>query len=97
MTGTTVGITDDDVAVGHDGGVTTVTAGLSHASGVATTVGERPDSPAVAGDYEISADGADDRAGQTASTGAVTFDNDVDTRTRLGDTAGNTTTRALGR
>ena len=56
VTGTTVGITDDDASPtvtlslsSEDGGVTTVTAGLSHASGVATTVtvSVSPDSPAV--------------------------------------------------
>ena len=96
MTGTTVGITDDDAAptvtlslsdtsIAEDGGVATVTAGLSHASSVATTVtvGVSPDSPAVAGDYGISANQElTIAAGRTASTGTVTVtgvDNDVDT------------------
>ena len=86
MTGTTVGITDDDASptvtlslsdtsIAEDGGVTTVTASLSHASSVATTVtvSVSPDSPAVAGDYALSANQAlTIAAGQTASTGAVT-------------------------
>ena len=110
VTGTTVGITDDDASptvtlslsdtsISEDGGVTTVTAGLSHASGVATTVtvSVSPDSPAVAGDYEISANKVlTIAAGQTASTGAVTVtgvDNDVDTADKtvqVKGTAGNT-------
>ena len=110
VTGTTVGITDDDASptvtlslsdtsISEDGGVTTVTAGLSHASSVATTVtvSVSPDSPAVAGDYEISANKVlTIAAGQTASTGAVTVtgvDNDVDTADKtvqVKGTAGNT-------
>ena len=110
VTGTTVGITDDDASptvtlslsdasIAEDGGVTTVTAGLSHASSVATTVtvSVSPDSPAVAGDYGMSANQElTIAAGQTASTGVVTVtgvDNDVDAadRTvRVKGAAGNT-------
>ena len=110
VTGTTVGITDDDASptvtlslsdtsISEDGGATTVTAGLSHASGVATTVtvSVSPDSPAVAGDYEISANKVlTIAAGQTVSTGAVTVtgvDNDVDAAdktVRVKGTASNT-------
>ena len=96
VTGTTVGIADDDASptvtlslsdasIAEDGGVATVTANLGHPSSVATTVtvSVSPDSPAVAGDYGISANQAlTIAAGQTASTGAVTVtgvDNDVDT------------------
>ena len=110
VTGTTVGITDDDASptvtlslsdtsIAEDGGVTTVTASLSHASSVATTVtvSVSPDSPAVTGDYAISANQAlTIAAGQTASTGVVTVtgvDNDVDAAdktVRVRGTAGNT-------
>ena len=93
--GTTVGITDDDASptvtvslsdtsIGEDGGVTTVTASLSHASSVATavTVSVSPDAPAVSGDYSLSANKElTVAAGQTASTGTVTVtgvDNEVD-------------------
>ena len=93
----TLSLSDDSIA--EDGGATTVTAGLSHASGVATTVtvSVSPDSPAVTGDYEISANKVlTIAAGQTASTGAVTVtgvDNDVDTAdktVRVKGTASNT-------
>ena len=110
VTGTTVEITDDDASptvtlslsdtsIAEDGGATTVTASLSHASSVATTVtvSVSPDSPAVAGDYGISANQAlTIAAGQTASTGAVTVtgvDNDVDAAdktVKVQGTAGNT-------
>ena len=79
----TLSLSDDSIA--EDGGITTVTASLSLASSVATTVAVSvsPDSPAVAGDYEISADKVlTIAAGQTASTGTVTItgvNNDVDT------------------
>ena len=99
VTGTTVGITDDDApptvtlslsdaSIAEDGGVTTVTASLSHASSVATTVtvSVSPDSPAVAGDYALSANTTlMIAAGETASTGVVTVtavDNDADTPDR---------------
>ena len=95
VTGATVRITDDDdsptvnlslsdSSIGEDGGSTTVTASLSHASSVATslTVNVSPDSPAVTGDYSISANKRlTIAAGQTVSTGAVTItgvNNDVD-------------------
>ena len=110
VTGTTVGITDDDASptvtlllsdssIDEDGGSTTVTASLSHASSVGTTVtvGVSPDSPAVTGDYAVSANKVlTIAAGQTASTGAVTVTgvaNDVDTAdktVRVQGTAGNT-------
>ena len=95
VTGTTVEITDDDASptvslslsdalIAEDAGSTTVTASLSHASSVATTVAVSvsPDSPAVAADYSLSANAElTIAAGQTASTGTVTVtgvDNDVD-------------------
>ena len=95
VTGTTVRITDDDASptvtlslsdasIGEDAGVSTVTASLSHASSVATTVtvSVSPDTPAVTGDYSISANKRlTIAAGQTASTGAVMVtgvNNDVD-------------------
>ena len=110
VTGTTVGITDDDASptvtlslsdasIAEAGGVATVTASLSHASSEATTVtvSVSPDSPAVAGDYGISANQAlTIAAGQTASTGTVTVtgvNNDVDTAdktVKVQGTAGNT-------
>ena len=91
----TVTITDDDgsptvtlslsdASIGEDAGVSKVTASLSHASSVATTVtvSVSPDTPAVTGDYSISASKRlTIAAGQTASTGTVTItgvDNDVD-------------------
>ena len=85
----------------------TVTASLSHTSSEATmvTVSVSPDSPAVAGDYEISANQVTIAAGRTASTGAVTVtgvNNDVDTADKtvtVQGTAGNTVgkIRARGR
>ena len=78
----TLSLSDDSIA--EDGGVATVTASLTRVSAGATTVtvSVSPDSPAVAGDYEISANTVlTIAAGQTASTGAVTVagvDNDVD-------------------
>ena len=110
VTGTTVEIADDDASptvtlslsdasIAEDGGVTTVTASLDHASSEATTVtvSVSPDSPAVAGDYEISANQElMIAAGRTASTGTVTVtgvDNDVDTAdktVRVKGAAGNT-------
>ena len=95
VTGTTVRIADDDEAptvtlalssasIGEDGGVSTVTASLSHASSVATTVtvSVAPDAPAKAADFTLSTNAVlSIAAGQTASTGAVTVtavDNDVD-------------------
>ena len=110
VTATTVELTDDDASptvtlslsdasIAEDGGVTTVTVSLSHASSVATTVtvSVSPDSPAVAGDYEISANQElTIAAGQTASTGVVTVTgvgNDVDAADRtvkVKGAAGNT-------
>ena len=98
----TVTLSLSDASIAEDGGVTTVTASLSHASSEATTVtvSVSPDSPAVAGDYEISANQVlTIAAGRTASTGTVTVtgvDNDVDTADktvrvqgiRLGNTVG---------
>ena len=95
VTGAEVEITDDDSAptatlslsgasVGEDGGAATVTATLNHASGAATTVtvSVEPVSPAVAGDYALSANKVlTIAAGATASTGVVTvtgMNNDVD-------------------
>ena len=96
VTGSEVGITDDDASptvtlslsetfIGEDGGSTSVTASLGHASSVVTTVtvSVSPDDPAVAGDYSLSANTLlTIAAGQTASTGEVTItgvNNDVDT------------------
>ena len=110
VTGTTLEITDDDAApavtlslsdtsITEDGGSTNVTASLSHASSVATmvTVSVSPDSPAVAGDYALSANTTlTIPAGETASTGAVTVTgvgNDVDAAdktVRVRGTADNT-------
>ena len=95
VTGTTVRITDDDASptvtlslsdasIGEDAGVSTVTASLSHASSVATTVtvSVSPDTPATTSDYSLSANKVlTIAAGGTASTGTVTVtgvDNDVD-------------------
>ena len=95
VTGAQVTITDDDVSptvtlalsdasIGEDGGVSTVTASLDHASGVATTVtvSVEPNSPATSSDYNISSNRVlTIAAGETASTGTVTIsavDNDVD-------------------
>ena len=95
VTGATVEIIDDDAtptvtltlsdaSIGEDGGSTTVTASLSHASSVATaiTVSASPVSPAVASDYNLSANKVLTIAAEaTSSTGMVTItavDNDVD-------------------
>ena len=95
ITDTTVTITDDDSApavtlslsddpIGENGGATTVTALLSHASSEATTVtiSVDPDSPASSADYSISTNRIlTIAAGQTSSTGTVTItavDNDID-------------------
>ena len=95
VTGATLEIADDDASptvtlsltdtsISEDGGVATVTAGLSHASSEPTTVtvSVSPDSPAVSGDYSLGADRVlTVAAGATASTGSVTVtgvDNDVD-------------------
>ncbi len=96
VTGTTLEIIDDDASptatlslsdtsIAEDGGVATVTAGLSHASSEPTrvTVSVSPDSPATNSDYVLSADRVlTVAAGATASTGSVTVtgvNNDVDT------------------
>ena len=77
-------LTLSDASIGEDGGSTTVTASLSHASSVATaiTVSASPVSPAVASDYNLSTNKVlSIAAGVTDSTGAVTItgvDNDVD-------------------
>ena len=95
ITDTAVTITDDDSApavtlslsddpIGENGGTTTVTASLSHASSEATTVtvSVDPNSPAASADYSISANRVlTIAAGQTASAGTVTItaaDNDID-------------------
>ena len=86
VTGTEVGITDDDASptvtltlsdgsITEDGGSTAVAASLSHASSVETivVVSVTPDAPAVTGDYTLSANTTlTIAAGATASTGAVT-------------------------
>ena len=83
----TLTITDDEGAsavslvlapssIGEDGGVSTVTAKLSVASGesVEVTVSAAPVSPAVAGDFELSPDPVlTITAGETESTGEVTI------------------------
>ena len=91
----TLTITDDDdtptvtlalspASIGEDGGVSTVTASLSGTSSeaVEVTVSASPVSPAVAGDYTLSANTKlTIAAGSTASTGTVTItgvNNDVD-------------------
>ena len=95
VTDTTVTITDDDDAptvtlslsddpISEDGGVSTVTASLDHASSAVTTVtiSVEPDSPATSSDYTLSANKVlTIAANATASTGTVTVtavDNDVD-------------------
>ncbi len=90
----TLTITNDDAAVvelhlspdsiSEAGGVSTVTASLSHPSSEETTVtvSVEPESPAEEGDYRLSADRElTIPAGETASTGEVTItavNNDVD-------------------
>ena len=95
VTGTEVTITDDDAApavtlalsessIGENGETTTVRATLNHASSLATTVtvSAAAVSPAVAGDFELSANRVlAIAAGSTSSTGDVTItavNNDVD-------------------
>ena len=95
ITDTTVTIIDDDSAptvtlalsddpIGEDGGATTVTASLNHASSEATmvTISVDPNTPAMSADYAISTNTVlTIAAGQTASTGTVTItaaDNDID-------------------
>ena len=95
VTDTMVTITDDDSApavtlslsddpIGENGGATTVTASLNHASSEATTVtiSVDPNSPATSSDYSISTNRVlTIAAGQTASEGTVTItvaDNDID-------------------
>ena len=63
-------------SIGENGGVSTVTASLSHASSesVAVTVSGAAVSPAVAGDFSLSPNKVlTIAAGQTASTGTVTI------------------------
>ncbi len=91
----TLTITDDDMlptltlklspaSISEDGGVATVTAALSHPSSAAVTLTAAASavSPAVAGDFTLSAATAlTIAAGATVSTGQVTVtaaDNDVD-------------------
>ena len=112
VSGAEVTIEDDDGApavtlalshatIGEDGGVSTVTATLGHASGAATTVtvSVAPVTPAVAGDYAVSANKAlRIAAGATASTGAVTVtgeNNDVDAADRTVTVSG-TASNAVG-
>ena len=93
--GAEITITDDDSAptvtlslsddsIGEAGGIATVTASLSHASGrsTAVTVSASPDSPATSSDYSLSSNKVlMIAAGSTASTGTVTItgvDNDID-------------------
>ena len=95
VTDTMVTITDDDSApavtlslsddpISENGGATTVTASLNHASSEATTVtiSVDPNSPATSSDYSISTNRVlTIAAGQTASEGTVTItaaDNDID-------------------
>ena len=91
----TLTITDDDelptvtlvlnpASIGENGGVSTVTATLDHGSSesVEVTVSAAAESPAVSGDFELSANEAlTIAAGETTSTGTVTIravNNDVD-------------------
>ena len=94
VTDTSFVVIDDDPAptvtlslspdsVGENGGVSTVTASLSHASSAATTVtiSAVAVSPAVAGDFTLSGTTLTIAAGATSSTGTVTVtanDNDLD-------------------
>ena len=95
VTGATLEIADDDASptatlslsdssIGEDGGSTSVTASLSHASSVATpiAVSASPVSPADASDYILGANmELTVAAGATASTGLGDdhgVDNDVD-------------------
>ena len=105
-------ITDDDDpptvtlvlapdTITEDGGVSTVTATLDHPSSESTTVTvtATPESPAVAGDYTLSANRElTIPAGETDSTGTVTItavDNDVDAPHKT-VTVSATATNALG-
>ena len=95
VTADQITITDDDAtptltlklsksSISENGGATTVTATLSAASSqsVTVTVSAAPVSPAVSGDYTLSANKTlTIAAGQTSSTGTVTItavDNSVD-------------------
>ncbi len=107
----TLTITNDDAAavalhlspdsISEAGGVSTVTASLSHSSSDATTVtiSASPVSPAVAGDYTLSVNTElTIPAGSTTSTGTVTItavDNDVDAADREVTVSG-TATNSLG-
>ena len=87
VTGTALTITEDEAApdvtmvlspasISENGGISTVTATLSHASSEATTitVSHTPVLPAVAGDYSLSTPATlTVAAGQTMSTGTVTI------------------------
>ena len=91
VTGATVEITDDDswplltlslsdASIGEDGGSTTVTANLSHASSEPTrvTVSVEPEPPATGSDYTVSANTIlTIAAGSTVSTGTVTVTDDA--------------------
>ncbi|MDE0679498.1 MAG: hypothetical protein OXI11_04675, partial [Gammaproteobacteria bacterium] len=70
-------------SISENGGVSTVTASLSHASSAATTVtvSASPVSPAVSGDFTLSGATLTIAAGSTSSTGTVTItanDNEID-------------------
>ena len=80
----TVSLTVTDSAIGEAGAVSTVTASLSHASSVETTVAvsATPVAPAVGTDITLSGTILTVAAGSTTSTGTVVttaVDNDVDT------------------
>ena len=103
----TLTITDDDAAptvtlelsqtsISENGGSTTVTAKLNRASSVETTVtvSAAPVSPAVSGDFSLSANQTlTIPAGQTSSTGTVTIranNNDLDTPNKTVRVSGRT-------
>ena len=85
-------------SIGENGGVSTVTVSLSHASSAATTVtvSATPVSPAVSGDFTQSGATLTIAAGSTSSTGSVTItanNNDLDAEDRevtVSATASNT-------
>ena len=77
----TLALTPD--LINENGGVSTVTAALSHASSEDTTVtvSAAPVAPALAGDFRLNGATLSIAAGATSSSGAVTItavDNDVD-------------------
>ena len=91
--GVTLTITDDEAApavtlllrpssIAENGGVSTVTATLTHASSedTAVTVAAAAESPALAADFTLGGSALSIAAGATVSTGTVTItavDNDV--------------------